>query len=136
MRSRVWSILLVGGCLLVAAAAARAEGGEVVNLRALHNPDSPQVDWDCLKCHGDVMERETLDPAILSAHPLKVRVLAELAYYPAEPVVTSELCLFCHWGVDFDEFSVADVRRNVEVEFCAICHDSSASPVLPSFYVR
>jgi hypothetical protein len=97
----------------------------VTNARALHNPRSPQYDRDCIKCHADVLEERSLDPSVRGAHPVM------LPWVGGE---TNGACATCHRSVDFDNGSAANIRRNVDVEFCAACH-SANGPGSP-YYVR
>ncbi|MBI4518524.1 MAG: hypothetical protein HY699_22225 [Deltaproteobacteria bacterium] len=94
---------------------ATATGG-VTNVRALHTSGSSQYDANCLKCHADVLTEQSLNPQIPGPHP------AMLLWVGG---ATNAACTFCHKAVDFDRASAANVRRNVDVQTCAICHGPS-----------
>lgn len=93
------------------------------NLVALHDPQSPSYDGQCLKCHKSVLTTPSLDPRIASFHQ------AMLPYTPGYsprkgPQDTN--CIFCHRNaVDFDQESGSSLRRNVNVEACIYCHGRS-----------
>lgn len=106
---------------LLAPGVSFAQGG---NLRALHNPTSPQYNGNCLDCHADILPRKTLNANIPEAHA------AMLPYVPGYPTgkplkagTANEHCRYCHKkGVDFDRRSAASLRKNVSSETCSICH--------------
>jgi hypothetical protein len=84
-----------------------------INIRALHAPSSAQYDRDCLSCHAEVLNEQTLSPEVPGIHPVMVSVLGEVA---------NTTCVECHTSVDLDGGSAGNVRRNVRVEKCALCH--------------
>jgi hypothetical protein len=85
----------------------------VTNVRALHNPNSPAYDRGCLSCHADVLNEQSLDPAVGGIHPVMVPVLGD---------ISNATCIRCHTSVDFDSGSAGDIRRNVGVDKCTLCH--------------
>lgn len=97
----------------------------VTNVRALHDPGSDQYNPDCVPCHAEVVEEHSLNPQIAGAHPAMF------------PFVGGQNCDFCHWSVDFDNRSAGNVRRNTDVELCALCHsETGAGPRGSIFYAR
>jgi len=90
----------------------------VSNVRALHNPASPQYDHQCVKCHGDILEESSLDTRVPGAHPVML---------PQVGGDTDAVCVKCHVSVDFDAGSAGNVRRNVDVNTCAACHASGGA---------
>jgi hypothetical protein len=85
----------------------------VTNVRALHRSSSAQYDLDCLKCHADIVNEQSLNPQIPGAHA---------AMLPMFGGAANTACTFCHKAVDFDGQSAANVRRNVSIQLCANCH--------------
>jgi len=85
----------------------------VRNVRAVHNPASAQYDRQCIKCHGDILEERSLDDRVPGAHPVML---------PQVGGETDAVCVKCHVSVDFDSRSAGNVRRNVDVDICAVCH--------------
>lgn len=89
-----------------------------VNLIALHDSGSPQYDDTCVdsSCHGSMKYEASLNPAIPGAH---------VAMLPETPGATNnDRCLHCHRGVDYMEHSAAALRKQVDADYCAVCHGS------------
>ena len=95
------------------------------NYYALHDINSPQYRDDCLSCHSDILTEEALDPLVPTAHN------AMLPETPGDTV--QEQCVFCHVGVDLMEFSAGNIRRQVKVETCQLCHGPSG-PSTKQYY--
>lgn len=102
-----------------------------LNLTALHNPSSSQYNGDCLSCHGDIMNRPTLNPRIQEAHTV---MMPFVPGYAAAKGVTNENCTFCHSGSDLRDHSAGNLRRDVNVASCTACHGPQGSG--KTFYVR
>lgn len=90
-----------------------------VNLVALHDRNSRQYDDNCLDCHAGVTTATSLAPDIEAAHPVM------LSSTPGED--TEEKCVFCHRSVDLMQFSAGNLRRQVDVTLCSVCHGPSTS---------
>jgi hypothetical protein len=61
------------------------------------------------------MNEQSLSPEVAGIHPVMVPVLGG---------ASSATCVRCHTAVDFESGSAGDVRRNVRVEKCALCHST------------
>jgi hypothetical protein len=90
-----------------------------LNLVAIHNPESPRYNSNCLHCHQDILNRTTLDPRVQEIHR---RMLPYVGTWRGSP--RNEDCAFCHrGGVDLSgERSAAGIRRQVPTQSCAGCH--------------
>jgi len=96
-------------------------GSSVVNIIAVHNPHSSQYDDNCLDCHGDILNAQSLDPAIPNAH------VAMLVFTPGED---GKQCVWCHRNVSANLIQTAsaigpfetNIRKLVDTQLCAICH--------------
>lgn len=84
------------------------------NTYALHDSSSDQYRDDCLSCHSEVLTEESLDSSIPSAHT------AMLAETPGGD--TQSKCVYCHTSVDLLQHSAGNIRRQVSVETCDLCH--------------
>lgn len=94
------------------------DGNDVENLAsniyAMHDADSDQYRTDCLSCHSSILTEETLDSSIPTAHNVML---------PETPGTTNEnKCTYCHGGVDLLNHSAGNIRRQVAVETCDLCH--------------
>ena len=90
-----------------------------INVVAVHDRSSQQYDDNCLDCHAGVTTATSLAPGIEAAHPVM------LSSTPGED--TEEKCVFCHRSVDLMQFSAGNLRRQVDVNLCSVCHGPSAS---------
>jgi mono/diheme cytochrome c family protein len=92
-----------------------------VNYIAVHNPNSSQYDDNCLNCHGDIPNGQSLDSAIPNAH---------VAMLPFTPGENSAQCVWCHRDVSNTLIHTAaqvgafqvNIRKTVDTQLCAICH--------------
>lgn len=97
------------------------DAGGGVNFIAVHNPNSSQYDENCLNCHGDIPDGQSLDSIIPNAH------VAMLAFTPGEK---SDQCIWCHRDVSNTLIHTAaqvgafqhNIRKTVDTQLCAICH--------------
>jgi hypothetical protein len=96
-----------------------------LNVRALHDPASPEYRRRCLACHRDLLRARTLNRRIPDIHRAMIRALR---------VKAKRSCTFCHHGVDFDHESAGNIRRQVDVEQCAVCHQRGGEAKV--LYVR
>lgn len=92
-------------------------GDSSVNLVAIHDRGSAQYNDNCLECHAAVTNATSLDPVIEAAHPVM------LSSTPGED--TEDKCVFCHRSVDLQQFSAGNLRRQVDVTLCSVCHGPS-----------
>ena len=95
---------------------------DVLDLAALHNPDSPGFRGTCLGCHTDLMTRATLKPGIKNAHAAMVPMMPD---YEPKTGVTNDNCRTCHAKVDVIQHSGMQIRKNTDPSACAACHGKS-----------
>ena len=96
-------------------------GTAAVNIIAIHNPSSPQYDDNCLNCHGDIPNAQSLNSAIPNAH---------VAMLPFTPGEGSDQCIWCHRDVSNTLIHTMaqvgafqnNIRKTVDTQLCAICH--------------
>jgi hypothetical protein len=60
-----------------------------------------------------VLNEQSLSPEVPGIHPVMVPLLGD---------VSSATCVRCHTSVDLDSRSAGNIRRNVRVEKCVLCH--------------
>ena len=89
------------------------------NTVAIHDPDSPSYDPNCLSCHADVLKETSLDPRVPSIHQEMVPYTP--GFNPRKGI-TNEVCVKCHRSVDIRDGSAAGLRIQVTRENCALCH--------------
>ena len=113
--------LVVGGCADRRLAGTGGGGGDeettenlTTNLYALHDSSSDQYRDDCLSCHSDILTEESLDGSVPTAHN------AMLPNTPGE--TTQSKCVYCHTTVDLMQRSAGNIRRQVSVTTCDLCH--------------
>ena len=95
--------------------------GAGVNIIAVHNPSASQYDDNCLVCHGDIPNGQSLNSAIPNAH---------VAMLPFTPGEDSDQCVWCHRDVSNTLIHAAaqvgafqtDIRKTVDTQLCGICH--------------
>ena len=96
-------------------------GTAAVNIVAIHNPSSSQYDDNCLNCHGDIPNAQSLNSAIPNAH---------VAMLPFTPGEGSDQCTWCHRDVSNTLIHTMaqvgafqnNIRKTVDTQLCAICH--------------
>lgn len=118
-----------GGALGVSAGPPKADSPD---LAALHDGDSPSFNKNCLRCHGDIMKKTTLNRKIKNAHAAMVPFAPG---YDAKVGVTNEVCASCHGRVDILQHSGEQIRKNASVSLCAACHNK-AGPSSKKFYAN
>ena len=89
-------------------------GGITDNLIALHDSNSPQYDKNCIDCHAEVLNEESLDPETPTAH------VSMLLKTPGKK--DNDRCAYCHRNVDLLQKSTGNLRRHVDANLCAMCH--------------
>jgi cytochrome c553 len=102
------------------------DGGEIdprKNIIAIHDSNSSQYNKDCLDCHADILSAQSLDPSISNVH---VAMFDFAAGKPGD----DKQCIWCHRTVDLaqgtqsTEKSRGNLRRQVDVTLCTLCHGS------------
>ncbi len=94
------------------------------NFFALHDSSSRQYNKHCSECHADVHTAESFDPSIPTAH------VAMFDFAPGKPGDDKQ-CRWCHRTVDLtqgtqpEEKSKGNLRRDVDVTVCTLCHGPS-----------
>jgi len=84
------------------------------NIIAAHTRSSRQYNNNCTGCHSQVFSEQSLNPAIHTAH------VTMRAFVPGKE--DNRKCVFCHRSVDLLERSAGNLRRQVDVAVCALCH--------------
>ena len=99
---------------------AQGKMGPTVNYVAVHDPDSPAYDPDCVCCHTGKPNEASLDPENYPGfHAFKLSLKAIPGDTP------NEKCVYCHKRVDLSpNRSGGNLRRQVDVSVCAKCHSS------------
>lgn len=92
------------------------------NLEALHMEAASLSAEQCVACHGNKAEEQSLDPDQPTAH--SVHLNSELL---------SLNCTDCHQKVDLLQGSAAGLRRQVSEELCATCHSPFPSKMQPEW---
>jgi len=94
-------------------------GSSSENLISLHDRNSSQYDKNCTtsNCHARILEEESLDPAVLTAHTVMLKET------PGKK--NNEKCGWCHRSVDLLDGSTGNLMRQVDVDLCAVCHGPS-----------
>jgi len=90
-----------------------------VNYGAVHDPACPGYDGDCVACHGEQITEGSLDAMYPGFHQAKLAL-------PDIPGDTpNDKCVYCHVEIDLsNNRSAANLRRQVDVDLCAMCHSS------------
>ena len=86
----------------------------VTNIIAAHKRSSPQYNSNCTGCHTTVLTEQSLNPYIHTVH---------VTMQPNVPGRDdNRRCAFCHRSVDLLLGSAGNIRRQVDVTLCALCH--------------
>ena len=94
-----------------------------VNYVEIHDPTSSDYDEKCLSCHEEKLDEGSLDPLVVSFHPLK------LASVVIPGATSNDKCVYCHTEVDFSgNRSAGNLRRQVDVNTCTPCHTGGSNP--------
>lgn len=107
------------------------ETKDTVNYIALHDSSTDQYNTNCLVCHSDIAEGESLNANYPEIH------VKMLDYASGDDI--QEKCIVCHSNTDLLQHSAANIRRNVDVEKCAVCHGKkgvAAGKSTKQFYQR
>lgn len=106
------------------------------NLFAIHDPTSAQFDSDCIRCHGDKINRKSADPKgkIFTYHGMHIPVILDAKKVRPEDVTSSDcLTSSCHGSTggrsDLIHESAGSLRKNVWPFVCVGCHRSSGPGV-------
>lgn len=123
-------VYLLLGVILILASTERTQSDDSGgNFIALHDRNSSRYDKDCTECHADIFSEQSLNPNIAAAHK------AMRPFVPGKN--DNDRCAWCHKTVDLLQKSAGNIRRNVDVMLCAICHgpfDRSLQPRPKQFY--
>lgn len=101
--------LVVCGLVMAASVAVAAEG----NLVELHKNAANMTNKQCLKCHAKILSEKTASKKFKTMHRLHLESKLE----------TPKKCNECHSSVDLREGSAGALRRQVDPQVCAGCHD-------------
>lgn len=109
----VLAVVLLALALALGLTTAWAQGPAGQNIVDLH-ADLTKLDMaQCVACHGNKAEEQSLDPSIKTPHAIHV------------PMFNS--CTMCHKSVDFSQESAAALRKQVDPAICAGCHGPNPS---------
>lgn len=88
---------------------------------SIHDKNSSQYRTDCTNaaCHRNKIKETSLDSSIMTFHVLKVLDPQFSKYFGK---TNDKKCLYCHKGTDLAEYSAGNLRKNVDVSICYICH--------------
>ncbi len=95
--------------LLMASGAAAAE----LNLVDLHKNATAMTNKQCLKCHANILSEKTAKKKFKTMHRVHLESKLE----------TPKKCAECHSSVDLREGSAGALRKQVDPQICAGCHD-------------
>ncbi len=98
------------------------EGTPPVNLVAIHDPDSPGYNGNCLSCHEAVLRQTSKDPRVPHIH--QEMIVYTPGFNPRHGV-TNAVCVQCHRATDVRDGSAAGLRVQVDRKICALCHGPS-----------
>lgn len=101
------------GCLLVLFAAATAGAAEK-NLVELHKNSGKLSKKECLSCHAVILKETSLDKKYKVLHRVHLESKKN----------TPKNCADCHRSVDLMNGSGAALRKQVDPQLCAGCHNS------------
>lgn len=87
----------------------------------IHDKNSDQYRSDCTNaaCHRNKLKETSLDSSIMTFHVLKVLDPQFSRFFGK---TTDKKCLYCHKNTDLAEYSAGNLRKNVDVSICYICH--------------
>jgi hypothetical protein len=88
-----------------------------LNFLAIHDPESSQYDDNCAPCHVDKTRHVSLAPGVPSFHSMKY------TQFGGDRVPKN--CTYCHRGADLIHASQWSLRKDVNPDFCNICHSAS-----------
>jgi predicted CXXCH cytochrome family protein len=106
---RMTKVLVVIYLLVIASVATAAEQ----NLVDLHKNAGAMSNKQCLKCHGKVLSEKSTNKKFKTMH--RVHLESKLG--------TPKKCTECHASVDLREGSAGALRKQVDPQICAGCHD-------------
>ncbi len=103
------SILMAGVLMLIASRALAA--GQ--NLVELHKNSGTMTNKQCLKCHAKILTEKTANRKYKTMHRVHLESKLE----------TPKNCADCHVSVDLREGSAGALRKQVDPQICAGCHE-------------
>ena len=102
-------VLVVSSLLLIASGATAAER----NLVDLHKNAGAMTNKQCLNCHAKILNEKTANKKFKTMHRVHLESKLE----------TPKKCAECHASVDLREGSAGALRKQVDPQVCAGCHD-------------
>jgi NAD-dependent SIR2 family protein deacetylase len=103
---------LVASCLLLLASVAMAAEQ---NLVELHKNAGTLTNKQCLKCHAKILSEKTANKKFKTMHRMHLESKLE----------TPKKCAECHASVDLRQGSAGALRKQVDPQICAGCHDGN-----------
>ena len=97
-------------CLLFAASLSNAAES---NLVVLHKDSSKLSNKECLDCHKKILKEVSSNKKIKTMHRLHLE----------SKKGTPKKCTDCHVSVDLRQGSAGALRKQVDPQICAGCHD-------------
>lgn len=102
-------VLVVSSLLLIASGATAAER----NLVDLHKNAGSMTNKQCLKCHAKILSEKSANKKFKTMHRVHLESKLE----------TPKKCTECHASIDLREGSAGALRKQVDPQICAGCHD-------------
>ena len=89
------------------------------NLTSIHDQGSAAYNSDCIKCHGNKLDEQSLNANVPAIHAKMMKyVLREIG----KTAIDNDACTHCHKSVDFLGNSAGNIRKQVASQSCADCH--------------
>jgi len=110
----IGTLVLLGGLMIILSNGYAAEKGTVArkNLIDLHAHSAQLNNKQCLACHANIVNDESLDRKVKTYHRLHLE----------SKLPTPKNCADCHQSVDLRNGSAAALRKQVSPQLCAACH--------------
>ncbi len=103
-------IALVACCILLMASWAMSAEQNLIDL---HKNAAAMTNRQCLKCHAKILTEKTANKKFKTMHRVHLESKLE----------TPKKCAECHASVDLREGSAGALRKQVDPQICAGCHD-------------
>ena len=101
---------IVVSCLLLLVSVAMAAGQ---NLAELHKNAGTMTNKQCLKCHSKILSEKTSNKKFKTMHRMHLE----------SKLGAPKKCVECHAAVDLRQGSAGALRKQVDPQICAGCHD-------------
>ncbi len=85
------------------------------NLVELHRSAAAMTNKQCLECHAKILTEKTLNKKVKTMHRVHLESKLE----------TPKKCAACHASVDLRQGSAGALRKQVDPQVCAGCHDGN-----------